>query len=84
MISKWENPSFICPRQHHLSFAARAAMEFTPQSANQESDLVLLQNSASQYRFVYTLANGRTVIRLIKRVAGEDMVLAEKPVSDGR
>ena len=84
MISKWQNPSFICRRQQHLSFAARAAMEFTPQSANEEAGLVLLQNSDFQYRFVYTLTNGGAVVRLVKRAAGEEEVLAEKPVSAGR
>ena len=84
MISKWENPSFICRRQQHLSFAARVAMEFTPQSANEESGLVLLQNSDFQYRFVYASTDGRTVVKLVKRAAGEEEVLAEKPVSAGR
>jgi alpha-N-arabinofuranosidase len=80
-ISKWENPSFICRRQQHLSFAARAVMEFTPQSVNEEAGLVLLQNSDFQYRFVYALTDGGAVVRLVKRAAGEEEVLAEKPVS---
>jgi xylan 1,4-beta-xylosidase len=84
MISKWENPSFIGRRQQHLSFAARTAMEFTPQSANEEAGLILLQDSDFQYRFVYTSTDGRTVVKLVKRAAGEEEVMAEKPVSAGR
>jgi xylan 1,4-beta-xylosidase len=84
MISKWENPSFIGRRQQHLSFAARTAMEFTPQNADEGAGLVLLQNNDFQYRFVYTLAGGETVIRLVKRAAGQEEVLAERPVSAGR
>jgi alpha-N-arabinofuranosidase len=81
MISKWENPTFICRRQQHLSFAARTVMEFTPQSVNEEAGLVLLQNSDFQYRFVHALTDGGAVVRLVKRAAGEEEVLAEKPVS---
>jgi xylan 1,4-beta-xylosidase len=84
MISKWENPSFIGRRQQHLSFEARTVMEFAPQSADEVAGLVLLQNSDFQYRFVYTLAGGETVIRLVKRSQGEEEVLAERPVSAER
>ena len=84
MISKWENPSFVGRRQQHLSFAARAAIEFTPKNADEVAGLVLLQNSDFQFRFVYTRADGGTVIRLVKRSHGEEEVLAEKPVSAER
>jgi len=84
MISKWENPSFICRRQQHLSFAVRTAMEFMPQSTNEEAGLVLLQNSDFQYRFVYTLTDDGTVVTLVKRNAGGEETLAEKPVSAER
>jgi alpha-N-arabinofuranosidase len=59
-------------------------MEFAPQSADEVAGLVLLQNSDFQYRFVYTLAGGETVIRLVKRSQGEEEVLAERPVSAER
>jgi alpha-N-arabinofuranosidase len=84
MISKWENPSFVGRRQQHLSFAVRAAIEFTPKKADDVAGLVLLQNSDFQFRFVCTLADGGTVIRLVKRSHGEEEVLAEKPVSAER
>jgi len=86
MISNWENPSFVGRRQQHLSFAARTAMEFAPQSANEVAGLVLLQNSDFQYRFVYTLADGATVVRLVKRAAGREAGLCQAvvPESGGR
>jgi alpha-N-arabinofuranosidase len=48
---------------------------------NEEAGLVLLQNSDFQYRFVHALTDGGAVVRLVKRAAGEEEVLAEKPVS---
>jgi alpha-N-arabinofuranosidase len=84
MISKWENPSFIGRRQQHLHFVVCSVMEFVPRNTNEEGGLVLLQNSDFQYRFVSLLTEHMTVIRLIKRVSGEETVLAEKPVTAGR
>jgi xylan 1,4-beta-xylosidase len=84
MISQWENPSFVGRRQQHLNFAARTALEFTPASQNEVAGIALLQNSDFQFRLVYALKAGKTVIRLVIRQEGQEAVLAQRPVSAER
>jgi xylan 1,4-beta-xylosidase len=84
MISKWENPSFVGRRQQHLSFAARAGLEFTPQTEHEEAGIVLLQNSDFQFRYVLTLKDGKPVIRLLKRHNKQEAILAEKSAAANR
>jgi len=76
------SPSFVGRRQQHINFEASLAMEFTPRAANECAGLVLLQNDAFQVRCVVTLnETGHPCIRLIRREAGIDSLLAEQTIS---
>ncbi len=83
-ITRWENPSFVGRRQQHLHFVARTVLEFTPQGENEAAGIVLLQNNDFHFRCVLTLEHGNTVIRLVRRRAGQEEILGKKPVSGPR
>jgi alpha-N-arabinofuranosidase len=79
------NPSFIGRRQQHINFDASTAMAFVPQAANECAGIVLLQNHDFQMRCVVTLNDAdQPVIKLIRREAGNDTVMAEQPLSAER
>jgi alpha-N-arabinofuranosidase len=82
-LSEQVNPSFVGRRQQHIHFTAQAAVEFTPQSAQECAGLALVQNNDFHYCFVVTRA-AQPVIRLIRRMAGAEEVLAEQPIAAGR
>ncbi|NJD04418.1 MAG: glycoside hydrolase family 43 protein [Ruminiclostridium sp.] len=84
MISKWENPSFVCRRLQHISFSACTAMEFLPDKPNEEAGIALLQNNNYHFRFIYTMDKGNTFIKLIKRKGGSEELLAERQVNTRR
>jgi len=79
-ITELTNPSFVGRRQQHIDFAASTMMEFTPLSDNEEAGLVLLQSNAYHYRFVYTIAGDKKIVKLVKCADGEEEVLTEIPV----
>jgi alpha-N-arabinofuranosidase len=84
-LSERTNPCFIGQRQRHISFAARAAMEFTPTSTNDCAGIALRQSEDFHYRFVVTQdTGGSTVARLVKREHGKEMLVAEQPVESKR
>ncbi|WP_438444492.1 glycoside hydrolase family 43 protein [Gorillibacterium sp. sgz5001074] len=78
------NPAFVGRRQEHMAFAARTALDFTPQSERETAGLVLLQSTDFHYRFELTLRDGVQVLRLTERRAAVDTVLAEHAVEPGR
>jgi alpha-N-arabinofuranosidase len=82
-LSDLANPSFVGRRQQHMGFAARTAVEFAPQDANECAGLALVQNNQFHFRFVVT-KGAETVIRLIKREQGRETLLAERPVGAER
>ncbi len=82
-LSERANPSFVGRRQQHISFEAKTAVLFIPQSLHESAGLVLIQNNDFHFRFVVTQAD-KPVIRLIKRAGGEEEVLAEKPFAAGQ
>jgi len=84
-LSDRANPSFVGRRQQHINFAAHAAMDFAPGSANECAGIVLLQNNDYHFRFVVAgTEGGGAVVRLIKRKAGKESSLAEQPIGEGR
>lgn len=96
-LSDWANPSFVGRRQQHIHFAARTAMDFTPQAQHECAGIVLLQNSDFHFRLVVTQDDGGSVVRLIqrkgkenrgtptlKRLPAEETILAEQPIDAGR
>jgi len=79
------NPSFVGRRQQHINFEASTVLEFTPQTSNECAGIVLLQNHNFHMRCVVTLVEaGQPVVKLIRREAGTDILMAEKPVSAGQ
>jgi alpha-N-arabinofuranosidase len=76
------NPAFVGRRQEHMSFAARTSLEFQPQTELEAAGVVLLQNMEYQYRMEVTLAEGKKSVRLIRRTAGTDEVLALQPLQE--
>jgi alpha-N-arabinofuranosidase len=85
MLSELANPSFVGRRQRHINFAARAALDFAPGGANENAGIALLQNNDYHFRFVVVgTQGGQAVIRLIKRHAGEEFVLEEQSIGEGR
>jgi len=79
------NPSFVGRRQQHINFEASTVLEFTPQTSNECAGIVLLQNHNFHMRCVVTLVEaGQPVVKLIRREAGTDTLMAEKPVSAGQ
>jgi len=79
-LSEQVNPSFVGRRQQHIDFSAQTALDFTPHSAHECAGLALVQNNDFHFCFVVTRTD-RPVIRLIKRAAGVEEVLAEQPIT---
>jgi alpha-N-arabinofuranosidase len=77
------NPSFVGRRQQHIHFSAQTLLDFTPQTEHQCAGLALVQNDQFHFCFVVTRAD-QPVIRLIKRAAGVEEILAEQPLDAGR
>jgi xylan 1,4-beta-xylosidase len=82
-LSERVNPSFVGRRQQHIHFVAQTALEFTPQTEHECAGLALVQNDQFHFRFVVTRTQ-QPVIRLIKRAAGVEEILAEQPLASGR
>ncbi|MFN2137960.1 MAG: glycoside hydrolase family 43 protein, partial [Candidatus Promineifilaceae bacterium] len=77
------NPSFVGRRQQHKNFLAQTALAFTPQSSNECAGLVLLQNNDFHFRFIVTQEDESFVLRLIRRTAGDEEILAQRTFSSG-
>jgi xylan 1,4-beta-xylosidase len=85
MLSELANPSFVGRRQQHINFAARVCLEFAPQRENECAGVVLLQNNDYHFRFVVAGTDkGSAVVRLVRREAGKESLLAERPISEER
>ncbi|WP_449539328.1 glycoside hydrolase family 43 protein [Ferdinandcohnia sp. Marseille-Q9671] len=69
------NPSFVGRRQCHINFTARTKMEFSPTNQQEVAGIVLYQNSEFHYRLEYVQSD----VRLIKREAGQEEILATRP-----
>ncbi|MBD1379403.1 glycoside hydrolase family 43 protein [Metabacillus arenae] len=77
-ITEETNPSFIGRRQQHIHFAATTVMEFQPENESESAGLVLLQNHNYQFRLVVTKIGENSFVRLVKREAGEEQILASE------
>jgi xylan 1,4-beta-xylosidase len=82
-LAERANPSFVGRRQQHIHFRAETLLEFTPQTQDECAGLVLRQNEDFHFRFVVTLAD-QPIVRVIKRAAGVEEILAERPIGTGR
>jgi alpha-N-arabinofuranosidase len=80
-LSEPSNPSFIGRRQQHIHFNAQCAMEFTPHSEHECAGLALIQNNKFHFLFV-VMKTTEPILRLIKRVHGNEEILAECPIFD--
>ncbi len=77
-ISQKANPSFVGRRQQHVDFSVSTVLEFIPGNESETAGLVLLQNDNYQFRFEYTLVNGQKEVRLVKREAEREILIASK------
>lgn len=84
MITKNENASFVGVRQQHKSFVISTVLEFTPISDNEVAGIVLIQNGDFQFRYERALVLGKQTLRLIKREAGKEEILAERLCEENR
>jgi xylan 1,4-beta-xylosidase len=82
-LSELANPSFVGRRQQHKNFVAQTALAFTPQSSHECAGLVLLQNNDFHFRFIVTQEDESVVLRLIRRTAGDEEILAQRSFSSG-
>lgn len=83
-LSEQTNPSFVGRRQQHIYFWVQAALEFTPQSADECAGIALMQNDQFYFAFVVTAGTGaEPVVRLVKHAQGQDEILAEQPIPYG-
>jgi alpha-N-arabinofuranosidase len=84
-LSERVNPSFVGRRQQHPHFVSHVAVDVTPKAEHECAGLALLQNDDFHFRFVCTLdEGGRRVVRLIRRMKGQESVLGASEVDDGR
>jgi alpha-N-arabinofuranosidase len=84
-ISKMVNPSFLGKRIVHFNFSATTKMDFTPNSINEESGLVIERDRNYHVKFVVTKAEDKTVLKLILRNGPEqnDSLIAQEDIESG-
>ncbi|MBC7653354.1 MAG: glycoside hydrolase family 43 protein [Oligoflexus sp.] len=75
-----ENPSFVGRRQQDTSFNAETKMIFEPKSSNESAGLVVMMNNNFHFRLEKVLENNKTYIKLTRRHAGKEEIIATKPV----
>lgn len=73
------NPAFIGRRQQHMHFAARSKMCFQPENESECAGMALLMSSNFYLSMEYAVADGQKVVRLVRRCAGKEEVLASVP-----
>ncbi|MGD8400389.1 MAG: glycoside hydrolase family 43 protein [Bacillota bacterium] len=83
-LSDLGQPAFIGRRQQHLNFVAATALEFAPENDVETAGMALIQNDRFHFRFEYGWRNGENVLRLVRRAAGEETVLAEQAYTAAR
>jgi xylan 1,4-beta-xylosidase len=76
--------SCLVRRQRHMSWSARASMEFEPRRDGEAAGLILLQSEDFQYRLELSRAGRETVIRVVIADGGPDRALAQKAFTGGR
>lgn len=59
-------PSFVGRRQQHGTASASTAMIYRPQRPGDEAGIAAFQNDDFNYQLGVTLADGRTIVRLVK------------------
>ena len=82
-LSERANPSFVGRRQQHIHFAAQTFLDFIPRRENEYAGLALIQNNDFYFLFVIGLGK-QPAISLIKRSAGIQEIIAEKPITAGQ
>jgi xylan 1,4-beta-xylosidase len=82
-LSEPSNPSFAGRRQQHIHFSAQTALDFTPQTTQECAGLAILQNPDFYYLLMVTRTT-EPIVRLLKRAAGVEEVIAEQPLEGPR
>ena len=73
-------PSFICRRQRHKVFLAKAAMEFVPASEQEEAGIALIQDDRFNYIMVLRRKEEQDYLQLYKTEGGTRTLIIETPV----
>jgi alpha-N-arabinofuranosidase len=75
-LTQRANPSFICRRLQHRSYAVFTSLDFTTESASESAGLAVMHSDAYQLRFEVAFTD-RRVLRVVRRAAGVDELVAE-------
>jgi xylan 1,4-beta-xylosidase len=76
--------AYVGKRQRHMSWAARAELDFAPGASGEAAGLVLLQGEDFQYRIELAREEGGTVLRVVVAEGGPDKTLARMAFSGSR
>ncbi|WP_240534875.1 beta-xylosidase family glycoside hydrolase [Pedobacter aquae] len=76
-------PSFIGRRQQDTSFFAETKMLFEPKAAHESAGLVVMMNNNFHFRIEKILENSKLYLKLIRRHAGKEELLAKQEVLKG-
>jgi len=79
-ITEIVNPSFVGRRQQHKNFVASTLLEFQPEKSGEVAGLVLLQSNDYQFRMECVYDDHSSMIRLVKREAGNDHVISQHKI----
>ena len=82
-LTELKQPSLVCRRQQHMSFTARAIMEFVP-GQGESAGMVLLQSDRYHYRMEYANEDGQTLVRLVQCKDGVETVIQAVPCCSER
>jgi xylan 1,4-beta-xylosidase len=77
------SPAFVGRRQQDLSARAATSLEFSPTVAGQRAGLTLRANELNHYDLSITHEQGRRVIELCTRIAGQTTRVALESLDDG-
>ncbi len=75
-------PAFIGRRQQHKSCQITTKMHFIPQSAHEESGIVLIQDDRFNYVMVKALKDEKQILRLYRTDRGMRCLITETPLAD--
>jgi len=79
-----ENASYWGVRQQEYNYRVAALMEFSGGDEGEEAGIAVVCNDKNHYRFVKSYRNGKPMISLIQCLDGQERILAEQEIPEGR
>lgn len=83
-LSGTGNPAFVGRRQQHIYFQARTVMDFSPTANGESAGICLLLNNDYHLRLELGCWEGKMLLRLTKRFAGQDIILSQTAFNQNR